>query len=135
MIAGIAGVGTDIIEIRRVAKACARPGFLNRIYTLAEQELIKGQASRAAGNFAVKEAVVKAFGTGFGKIRPQQVEVLRDQAGKPYVNLYGEAGRQAEAMGIRHIHVSISNEKEYAIAFAVAESLGLPESGPGFHCN
>lgn len=83
--------------------------------------MIAGSASRAAGNFAVKEAVVKAFGTGFGRIQPVQVEVLRDQAGKPYVNLYGAARQQADELGIINIQVSISNEKDYAVAFAVAE--------------
>ena len=117
----IAGIGTDMIEIGRVAKACGRESFLDKVYTLPEQKLISGNMSRAAGNFAVKEAVVKAFGTGFGKIQPVEVEVLRDAAGKPYVNLYGAAKQQAEAMGMGHIFVSISNEKEYAVAFVVAE--------------
>lgn len=121
----IAGIGTDIIEIERVEKAYKRQGFASRVYTLKEQELISQRASRAAANFAVKEAVVKAFGTGFGKIQPAQIEVLRNQAGKPYVNLYEEAARQAEIMGISHIHVSISDEKEYAVAFAIAEVLAV----------
>lgn len=117
----IAGVGTDIVEISRVAKACGRSSFWDRVYTVKEQELIGENMSRAAGNFAVKEAIVKVFGTGFGKIQPIQIEVLRDAAGKPYANLYGAAKQQAEAMGIESIFVSISNEKEYALAFAVAE--------------
>lgn len=117
----IAGIGTDIVSIGRVTKACGRSSFWNRVYTAREQELIGENMSRAAGNFAVKEAVVKAFGTGFGKIQPVQVEVLRDAVGKPYVNLYGAARQQAETMGIGGILVSISNEKEYALAFAVAE--------------
>ena len=88
----IVGIGTDIVEISRVAKACGRSSFWNRVYTVREQELIGENMSRAAGNFAVKEAIVKAFGTGFGKIQPIQVEVLRDVTGKPYANLHGAAG-------------------------------------------
>ena len=117
----IAGIGTDIIKISRAAKACERESFLSKVYTEKERELIQGNASRAAGNFAVKEAVVKAFGTGFGKIRPAEIEVLREQSGKPCICLSGAAKQQAELMGIQSLHVSISNEKEYAVAFVVAE--------------
>ena len=69
----------------------------------------------------MKEAVVKAFGTGFGKISPIEIEVLREASGKPYVRLYGEAERFQTANAILTIHVSISNTKEYATAYVVAE--------------
>ena len=62
----IVGIGTDIVEIGRVEKAYARAGFAQRVYTEREREMIGGRAARAAGNFAVKEAVGKAFGTGAG---------------------------------------------------------------------
>lgn len=117
----IAGVGTDLIEIERVKKACEREGFLTRTYTQEECRQAKGNASMLAGNFAVKESVAKMFGTGFRSFMPQDIEVLRDQLGKPYVVLYGKAREMAESMGIMQIHVSISNTKEYAIGFAVGE--------------
>lgn len=120
----IAGIGTDLVEIKRIAAAMQRPGFCRRIFTAAEQELCAGNARKAAGNFAVKEAVVKAFGTGFGRIWPNQIEVLREMSGKPFVILYGAAREQAEKMGMTVLQVSISNEREYALAFVVLEASG-----------
>lgn len=117
----IFGIGTDIIEVERVEKSCEKEHFRTKIYTEKEQILIAGNAQRAAGNFAVKEAVVKAFGTGFGKIAPIDIEVLREQSGKPYVVLHGPAGEFFAEHAIRQVHVSISNTKEYATAYVVLE--------------
>ena len=117
----IFGIGTDLIEIERVGASYQKEAFRNKIYTKQEQNLIDGRAQKAAGNFAVKEAVVKAFGTGFGKISPIQIEVLREASGKPYVALYGEAKRMQEEVQVAKIHVSISNTKEYATAYVVME--------------
>ena len=72
----IFGIGIDLIEMERIEKAIKRTHFLQRIYTEAEQHMIAERASKAAGNFAVKEAVVKAFGTGFGIIQPKEIEVF-----------------------------------------------------------
>ena len=59
----ILGVGTDMIEIERVRKACEKQAFFTRCFSIREQELIRGHMEKAAGNFAVKEAVAKVFGT------------------------------------------------------------------------
>lgn len=118
----IVGVGTDLIEIARVRKACEKQAFLSRIYTQEECRKFGGDAARLAGNFAVKEAVAKAFGTGFRSFWPGDIEVLRDDMGKPFVRLLGEALEKAKELGIGAVHVSITNTKEYAAAFAVAES-------------
>ena len=59
----IIGIGTDIIEIERIKKACSREAFLLRSFTMPEREFIAGRAEKAAGNFAVKEAVSKVFDT------------------------------------------------------------------------
>ena len=117
----IYGIGTDFIEVERVKKAYEKESFRKKIYTEQEQQLIAENAQRAAGNFAVKESVVKAFGTGFGKISAIDIEVLREPSGKPYVVLHGPAKEQAAAAGILQIHVSISNTKEYAIGYVVME--------------
>ena len=117
----IFGIGTDLIEIARVERAWEKESFRNRVFTEQEKQLIAERSQRAAGNFAVKEAVVKAFGTGFGKIAPGEIEVLREVSGKPYVVLYGEAEAFRTANGITALHVSISNTKEYATAYVVAE--------------
>lgn len=117
----IYGIGTDLIEVARVKKAYEKEGFRKKIYTEREQALIADNAQRAAGNFAVKESVVKAFGTGFGEISAIDVEVLREESGKPYVVLHGPAKEQAAAASILQIHVSISNTKEYAVSYVVME--------------
>lgn len=117
----IVGIGTDLVEITRVEKACEKQAFLSRIYTEEECQQAGKNFSRLAGNFAVKEAVAKSFGTGFRTFLPGEIEVLRDELGKPYVNLYGGAREMAGALGICRIHVSISNTKEYAVAYVVAE--------------
>ena len=116
----IAGVGTDIIKIERVLHAYGKEAFRNKVYTGKEQEFIGERKVRAADNWAMKEAVVKALGTGFGSIAPPEVELLRDAAGKPYCVLHGAAERCAAELGVACVHVSVSNEKEYAVAFAVA---------------
>jgi len=117
----IYGIGTDLIEVGRVKKAYERESFRNKIYSEQEQQMIADNAQRAAGNFAVKESVVKAFGTGFGKISAIDIEVLREASGKPYVVLHGPAEEYARNEQISQIHVSISNTKEYATSYVVME--------------
>ena len=118
----VLGIGCDIIEIRRIKRAIEKESFLTRYFTAKEILLIqkKGSAS-AAGNFSAKEAVVKALGTGFGEIMPKDIEVLRDIAGKPYVNLYGAARECFEHIEGQHLLLSISHCKDYAVAYAVIE--------------
>lgn len=121
----IVGIGTDLVENSRVEKACLRQAFVSKCFTLQEQELILNNPGKASGNFAVKEAVSKAFGTGFRKISLKDIEVLRNEQGKPYVNLYGNAKTMAEQLEIDTIHVSISNTKEYTVAYVIAEKVGV----------
>lgn len=123
----IVGIGTDLIEIPRVNKAYENVRFQKRIFTEAERLLICDDRKKAAGNFAAKEAVAKMFGTGFSKCLPNQIEVLRDDAGKPYVNLYGGALELAKALNVTKIHVSITNTREFASAVAVGENGGSYE--------
>lgn len=117
----INGIGVDLIEVERVIKACKKVGFLKKYFTDDEISLINLDVNKAADNFAVKEAVSKMFGTGFGEVAPIDIEVLRNKDGKPYVNLYGKANDLALKQGITHIHVSISNTKKLANAFVVGE--------------
>ncbi len=118
----IIGIGVDMIEIDRVVKACEKEAFLKRYFTEKERELISLDKKKAADNFAVKEAVSKMFGTGFRQIVPIEIEVLRDELGKPYVNLYGITKEYGENCNLKQVHVSISNTKKYATAFVVGES-------------
>ena len=117
----IAGVGTDMIEIARIKRACEKKAFLTRVYTQEECQQAGENYSRLAGTFAVKEAVSKALGTGFRSFGPREIEVLRDELGKPYVMLYGKAEETAKRLGIKKLFVSISNTAVYASAYAVGE--------------
>lgn len=119
----ITGIGVDLIEVERVISACKKESFLTRCFTGNEIDLIKSDLKIAADNYAVKEAVAKMLGTGFVGFSPIDIEVLRDAHGKPYVNLFGNAARLAKNQGVNAIHVSISNTKDYANAFAVGESI------------
>ncbi len=118
----IIGIGTDLIEIQRIKKACEKEAFFVRCFTEKERELIGKNYTKAAGNFAVKEAVSKAFGTGVRGFELADIEVLRDELGKPYVILYRNALIIAKKEKINKLHISISNTKDYALAYVVGES-------------
>lgn len=120
----IVGVGTDIIEIKRIRKAIEKERFINRYFTEREINQFKERnfsPQTVAGVFSAKEAIVKAMGTGFSGFSPADIEVLKDESGKPYANIYNNAKSICDKKGIKNIHISISHCKEYAQGFAVAE--------------
>lgn len=117
----IVGIGNDLIEIERIRRGCEKESFLRHLYTEEERKRFGNDPVKLAGNFAAKEAVAKSFGTGFSGFCPVELEILRDGAGKPYVNLYGGARKIGRESGITKIHITISNTKDYAMATAVAE--------------
>ncbi len=122
----IIGIGTDIIEIDRVKKAVSRSnGFLEKAFTEKEIEYFRSKnlsANTIAGNFAAKEAVSKALGSGFRKFGLKDIEVLRDDLGKPIVNL---SEKIYEIIGKRNfkIYVSISHSNDNAIAYSIMEEM------------
>lgn len=117
----IIGIGIDLIELDRIKKACEKEAFLSRYYTKEEINSLSEKTTALADNFAVKEAVSKVFGTGFREFLPIDIEVLRDEKGKPFVQLYGAAKGLANHLGIKNIHVSISNTKTHTTAIAIGE--------------
>ena len=117
----IIGIGNDLVAVNRVAKACEKEGFLTRTFTSKEIEAFRNKPQSLAGNFAVKEAISKCFGTGFRGFELTDIEVLRDDNGKPYVNLYNGAKYIYDRFYGKKIFVSISNTEEYAMAMAVFE--------------
>jgi holo-[acyl-carrier protein] synthase len=118
-------IGVDIIEIARLEKAIARwgEGFLQRVYTGPELRLYRKKPSSLAARFAAKEAVIKALGKTNGAVSLREIEVLPDPGGKPMVNLYGKAKKQAQNLGLAQFAISLSHSKEYAVAFVVGETL------------
>jgi holo-[acyl-carrier protein] synthase len=119
----IIGIGNDLVAVNRVAKACEKQGFLTRTFTSKEIEAFRNKPQSLAGNFAVKEAISKCFGTGFRGFELTDIEVLREDNGKPYVNLYNGAKHIYDTLKGTNIFVSISNTEEYAMAMAVIEKI------------
>ncbi len=121
----IRGIGTDIVEVARVAKAIANPRFCARVYTAAEQQYCESHgAQRAqsyAARFAGKEAVLKAFGTGLREGTMQDIEILPDALGCPQVRLTGHFAGLARERGIAKVWISLSHTREYATAQCVME--------------
>jgi holo-[acyl-carrier protein] synthase len=123
----IYGVGTDIVNISRFQKMKSIKSFSKKILsvdelkissTYNEEKLIKYLAKQ----FAAKEAISKAFGTGIRKpILFKELEVLRDENGKPYFNPLGDIKKTLINLGITKTHVSLADESEHAIAFAILE--------------
>lgn len=121
----IIGIGTDIIEIKRIECALERnSSFINKLFTENEVDYLKSRKMRpesVAGRFAAKEAVSKALGTGIRGFEFKDIEIDKNTLGKPIVSLRGEAKKLGEKLGNYKIHLSISHSKENAIAYAVLE--------------
>ena len=117
--------GVDIVSVERIARiATERPRFAERVFTPGELEYCRGRPrvhEHMAGRFAAKEAVLKALGTGIAeRVSWTEIEIGRDGAGRPLVELAGVAAELAEREGIVQIDVSLSHTDELAIAYAVA---------------
>jgi holo-[acyl-carrier protein] synthase len=119
--------GVDVVHIPRVQKALDLYGerFLNRVFTSREIAACKGRAHEFAARFAAKEAVSKALGVGMqimasNGIGFKEVEILPDGNGKPHIHLHGRASARAEELGLAEWSVSLTHEREYAVAFVVA---------------
>ncbi|KLE14468.1 holo-ACP synthase [Clostridium sp. C8] len=119
----IIGIGTDIIEIDRIKKAIDRTnGFIEKIFTDKEITLFKSKNMRSeviAGNFAAKEAISKSLGTGIRGFSLKEIEVLRDDLGKPIVFLSDNIEKLI-GKGYK-LNLSISHNNTSAIAFAILE--------------
>lgn len=123
----IVGIGTDIMSVDHVAGMLERRGeaFAKRL--LADEEWLdysatNYQAAFLAKRFAVKEAAAKALGTGFAEgVTWRQIFIEHDPKGKPELVLKDAALERARALGVVGSHVSISDEKAYAVAFVVLE--------------
>ena len=116
----IRGVGTDLVDIRRIEKLVAKTGwdkFAKKILAPEEIKALtakqKSDASYLAKRFAAKEAIAKAMGTGIGALKFGDIIITKNSKGKP----------QAKIRKITNvkIHISISDEYPYAVAMAIAE--------------
>ncbi|GLS82518.1 holo-ACP synthase [Paraferrimonas haliotis] len=124
----IVGIGTDIVDIERFQGKTGNSleRLIARVLTPTEIQIFQQSAQPErylAKRFAAKEAVAKALGTGIGRgVSFQHIEISNNQVGAPLCHLSDGALERLHAIGGRQIHLSISDEKRYASAFAVAES-------------
>lgn len=123
----IVGHGIDLVEVARIEKMLADHGerFEQRVFTAAEIAYATGRprrrAEHLAARFAMKEAVLKALGTGWrGGIRWTDIEVRADALGKPLIHLEGEALEIAQARGATKWAITISHAGGFAMASAIA---------------
>jgi holo-[acyl-carrier protein] synthase len=120
----ILDIGVDIIEIYRIKELIDKnKRFLEKVFTVKEIEYFESKGLRAetiAGNFAAKEAISKSIGTGIRKFNLKDIEVLRNDLGKPIVKTYNNFNQICIDYNISEIKVSISHCKDYAIANAIA---------------
>ncbi len=123
----IIGIGTDLAKIERFAAILTRrpAAITRRLLTPSEQVAMQQAANPAAflaKRFAAKEALLKALGTGLRNgLSWQHLEVSNDALGKPIMQLNSTAAALAATQGVKSIHLSITDEKDMALAFVVLE--------------
>ncbi len=121
----IAGMGTDIVEIRRIAakeQLIAGHVLNEREQAFSADWCGSRKTEFLAGRWAAKEAFAKALGTGIGEhCSFDQITVLPDDKGRPVVSVTGNAEKTLNALGVSRIHVSISHERDYAVATVILE--------------
>ncbi|MDN3650120.1 holo-ACP synthase [Reinekea marina] len=119
------GLGTDIVQIERIEKVYQKQGerFLKRLLTEKEREVFdarKQSMAFLANRYAAKEAIAKALGTGIAKgVNFNDLEILPNEFGAPIVTLYGYALALFKEKGGQQVSISLSDEKDYAVAFVV----------------
>ncbi len=126
----IYGIGVDLVKVDRLARALERYGerFLKRVFTDREIAYCQTRAKQGvyqfAQRFAAKEAFSKALGVGLrrGGIRWREVEVLPDPRGKPEIQVTGRAAELCREMGVRGLHLSLTDEDNLAVAMVVLET-------------
>jgi len=117
-------IGTDIVNIGRIERVLEKQGsrFVCRVLTEAERDVYRkrGESIKFLANrFAGKEAIAKALGTGIaGGVTFQSIEILPDERGTPRASLSGVAREIQESLGAKYVHISLSDETDYVVAFA-----------------
>ncbi|KQS54893.1 MULTISPECIES: holo-ACP synthase [Methylobacterium] len=135
----IVGIGSDLCDIRRIARTLERHGerFTHRVFTDGERARCDRRAARAEGyarRFAAKEACAKALGTGLSAgVFWRDMEVVNLPSGQPTLRLAGGAAeRLAELLPAGHaarLHVSLTDDPPMAQAFVIIEALPVPVAG------
>lgn len=132
----ITGVGTDLIEVERVAgKISKEEGFRELVFTPAEIAYCETKANKFqhyAARFAAKEAFLKAIGTGWiSGIAFNEIEITNDEQGRPLLNVIGATSKFLETRSIGKAWVSLSHLSNISSAVVVIEKESIVETGNG----
>ena len=123
----IFGIGTDIVEIKRIETMESLDKFAYKILSHNEKEFYDSLTNQKqivyiSKQFAAKEAIAKAIGTGIrNDTHFKNIEILRDKNGAPIFNALNKLDKIISDLGITKTHVSLADERDYAIAIAVLE--------------
>ena len=123
----IFGIGTDIVEIKRIETMTSLDKFASKILSHNEKEFYDSLTNQKqivyiSKQFAAKEAIAKAIGTGIrNDTHFKNIEILRDKNGAPIFNALIKLEKIISDLGITKTHVSLADERDYAIAIAVLE--------------
>ncbi len=122
----ILGIGVDMIKIERIRQIRQRyPRFDQRIFTDNEVSYCSSRANpdfNLSARFAAKEAIAKALGIGIGQeISWKDIEVVNMPSGQPAISFLGNGKRILQNKKIKKIHLSLTHEKDYALAFCLVE--------------
>jgi len=123
----VIGVGVDIVAVARIAALLDRHGtrFVNRCFRAEEAAFCATRGPQSAGAFAArwaaKEAFLKALGRPTTGIHAPDIEVIKGAAGQPGLRLHATAAAALVAVGGRRVHLSLSHEREQAVAVVVVE--------------
>jgi len=123
----ILGTGIDMAKVKRFDKFLENEAFLNKYFHKSEIDYVKSKgvsaAQSLAGKFAAREAFFKALGTGFMGFSPRDICVDNNKSGKPYITPNQSVIKELDRLANNwKIHLSISHEKEYAIAQVILEA-------------
>lgn len=122
----IYGIGTDIVEVKRMKKWIDNPEMISRFFN--EKEIMNHGSETArmehyAVRFSAKESFSKALGTGLSGFDLKDVFITNDENGKPELNVINKAADLLkERCGNPKVHISLSHEKEYAISYVIIEN-------------
>jgi holo-[acyl-carrier protein] synthase len=121
----ITGIGIDIVHVRRLERWQKIPGLPERYFhpdeLLSAQNKGSGSTLSLAARFAAKEAFGKALGTGLKGIVLKDIVVVNRHNGSPAIEVFGTARRALEKSGADRIHISLTHERDNAVAMIVLE--------------
>jgi holo-[acyl-carrier protein] synthase len=123
----IIGIGIDVVHVRRLERWRNIPGLLERYFHPQELSAAlskgNGAALSLAARFAAKEAFGKALGTGLAGIVLKDIMIINHHNGRPEVEVFGTASAALHKSGANRVHISLTHERDNAVALVVLEAI------------